>query len=167
MITKWRIGYSLITDEGVVNVSIDPYKAGLFNKDPYHAKRDCVGEMVVVLDGMIEDRGLQLMVPKSRAVCRHEIHELILTDESGGPGSSIQHIAYLGFFEVLQGSVILAGDELLLENRVIATISGFDETHMPNHLNIVAKVTERKAGPDLGAYVGQRVVIRHTKGQQA
>ncbi len=145
-------------------MTIDPYKAGLFNKDPYHAKRDCVGELVVVLDGMIDDRGLQLMVPKSRAVCRNEIHELILTDESGGPGGSVKRIAYLGFFEVTQGTVIIAGDELLLDNQVVATISGFDETHMPNHLNIVAKVAERKTGPELGAYVGQRVVIRHRRG---
>lgn len=158
-----RIYYSLINDEEVDQMNIDPYKAGLFTKDPYHSKRDCVGELVVVLDGMIEDRGLQLMVPKSRAVSSNEIHELILTDESAGPGGSVKRIAYLGFFEVLQGSVIISGDELILDNEVVATISGFDETHMPNHLNIVAKAAERKAGPELGAYVGQRVVIRHSK----
>lgn len=146
-------------------MTIDPYKAGLFSKDPYHAKRDCVGELVVVLDGMIEDRGLQLMVPKSRAVCKHEIHELIITDENSGPGSSVKRIAYLGFFEVHQGTVIIAGDELLLGNQVIATISGFDETHMPNHLNIVARAVERKTGPELKAFVGQRVVIRHARGK--
>lgn len=128
----------------------DPYKMGMFKKNPYVKKREIKGRVVVVLDGKFEERGLQLITPISRCICAKEIHELIVTDENVSPGMQVNRIAYLGFMEIEQGSVMAAGDKVFLEDMLIGTIAGFDETHMPNHLNIVIKADTRKTGPELG-----------------
>lgn len=126
----------------------DPYarKDG-FIKNPYHSKRRIEGELVVVLQGTLPDRGLELIKPKSRALLKGEIHELILTDEQeAGPGSTVNNIAYLGFVEIQVGSVVLVGDPLIINGVQVGTIAGFDEVHMPNHINIVVKGSALKDG---------------------
>ncbi|MBZ4654459.1 MAG: hypothetical protein JG781_1816 [Peptococcaceae bacterium] len=139
---------------------VDPYKAGLFSRNPYAKKRPCQGELVVVLDGKMENRKLQLITPISRALCTGEIHELIVTDEEqAGPGQEVNRIAYWGFFEVTSGTVVVAGDEVRIGNSVLGTIAGFDETHMPNHLNIVIKAAERKTGVELGLALEEKIII--------
>ena len=139
----------------------DPYRAGLFKKNPYAEKLDIKGNLVVVLSEKLEGRNLQLMTPISRALNRHEIHELIITDEEqAAPAQRVNNIAYLGFFEVLQGSVLVVGDEVFLDNQLVGHIAGFDETHMPNHLNIIIKRKERLTGIDLGAKVGMEIVCK-------
>lgn len=140
---------------------IDPYKAGLFTKNPYAKKSVIEGNLVVVLDGKMEKRGLQLINPISRCLTRYEIHELILTDEeNAGPGSKVDKISYLGFFEVEKGSVLVAGDKVFLQDKFIGEIAGFDETHMPNHLNIVIKTDARLTGIELEAQIGDKLVFR-------
>ncbi|MFZ7102825.1 MAG: DUF6917 domain-containing protein [Peptococcaceae bacterium] len=140
--------------------TIDPYKAGMFSKNPYAAKKDIEGELVVILDGMIENRGLRLISPISRCIKKNEIHELILTDEKdAGPGSRVDKIAYLGFMEVTQGSVLVAGDKVFLRNKYVGEIAGFDETHMPNHLNIVLKTDSRATGVELKVELGDKLII--------
>ena len=141
--------------------TIDPYKAGFFKKNPYAKKRDITGSLVVVLDGKLEGRGLKLMTPISRALNKNEIHELILTDQmDAGPGKTVDNIAYLGFFEVQQGSVMVAGDELYLKDVFIGEIAGFDETHMPNHLNIIIKTEQLLTGVEQDAQVGMEIICR-------
>lgn len=139
---------------------IDPYKTGMFKKNPYVKKREIKGRIVVVLDGKFEERGLQLITPISRCICTGEIHELIITDENVGPGMRVNKIAYFGFAEIEQGSVMVAGDKIFLEDMLIGTIAGFDETHMPNHLNIVIKSETRKTGPELGAEVEMSISFK-------
>ena len=135
-------------------VAIDPYKAGMFKTDPYVVKRSIKGELVVVLDGYMENRGLKLIAPISRCILKNEIHELLFTDEiDAGPGMSVDKISYLGFFEVEQGSVMVSGDEVFLNNQLIGHIAGFDETHMPNHLNIIMKRQNRLTGVELGCSI--------------
>jgi len=133
----------------------------MFKENPYYAKADVSGELVVVLQGMYEERGLELIKPVSRCVRKHEIHELIMTDEeSAGPGTQVNKIAYLGFVEILRGGVIIAGDEVLRDGKCIAVIAGFDETHMPNHLNIVLRCGERVTGAGSGCTLGDSIVFR-------
>jgi len=140
---------------------IDPYQAGLFKKNPYAKKQDVKGKLVVVLDGKLEGRNLKLITPISRALNKNEIHELIFTDEQeAGPGKKVDNIAYLGFFEVTEGSVMVSGDELYLDGKLVGRIAGFDETHMPNHLNIVIKADERKTGIELNAEVGMEIICK-------
>jgi hypothetical protein len=142
-------------------LTVDPYKAGFFKKNPYAKKQDIKGKLVVVLDGKLEGRSLKLITPISRVLNKHEIHELIFTDENeAGPGTTVDNIAYLGFFEVEQAGVMVNGDELYLNGQLVGEIAGFDETHMPNHLNIVIKTKERKTGLELNAEVGMEIICR-------
>lgn len=141
-------------------MAVDPYKSGMFKKNPYAKKKVCKGNLVVVLDGKIDGRKLQLMTPPSRALLAGEIHELIVTDEQdAGPGKEVNNIAYWGFFEVEQGTVVVAGDKIKIGDKAVATIAGFDETHMPNHLNIVVKADQRETGVDLDLALDDLVTI--------
>ncbi len=138
--------------------SNDPYAAGKFSTNPYAKKSDVTGQLVAVLDGRMENRGLSLITPPSRCVCRQQLHELILTDEAAaGPGAVVNRIAYLGFFEVTEGGVLLQGDKVWLDSSPVGIVAGFDETHMPNHLNIVIKTTDLKTGLELAAELGNPV----------
>lgn len=137
----------------------DPYSRGMFKENPYARKAEIAGRLVVVLRGRYQERGLNLIKPISRALNTGEVHELIITDQDAGPGDKVDPIAYLGFFAVEQPGVIVKGDDLLTGGRVLGTLVGFDETHMPNHLNIVIK-GERRDGEELCLELGDSVVFR-------
>ena len=128
----------------------DPYKSGMFKTNPYAKKRSLNGKLAVVLDGRYEERGLKLIAQPSRCLLANEVHEMILTDEERKPGDTVDKIAYIGFFEVLESTVIVVGDEVKVAGRVIGKIAGFDETHMPNHYNIVIHGPERFSGNEVG-----------------
>ena len=142
--------------------TIDPYQAGMFKNNPYARKRDILGELVVILDGRLEERNLHLIAPISRALMQGEIHELIITDEeNAGPNKKANRIAYLGFFEISQGGVMVSGDNLFVADNKVGTIAGFDITHMPNHLNIVIYSENRVSGFDQGLTLGTKVRCAH------
>jgi len=138
--------------------SNDPYETGKIVKSLYAQKSDVTGKLVVTLDGRMENRGLSLIAPPSRCVNRHQVHELILTDETGArPGAQVNRIAYLGFFSVTDEGVLLHGDSVWLDSCYIGSIVGFDETHMPNHLNIVIRTQELETGVEISAALGSRL----------
>ena len=137
----------------------DPYKTGMFKENPYYKKKPILGELVVVLEGKYEERGLKLINQPSRCVKANEVHELIITDEESKPGDNVNKIAYLGFLEVKNSGVILTGDEVSINEQKIGNISGFDETHLPNHYNIVIYSKERISGKNLGLEIGDIVKI--------
>lgn len=138
----------------------DPYKAGMFKKSPYASKTPIKATLCVILDEKLDSRGLELMTPPSRAVLKNEIHELIITDETdAGPGRHVDRIAYLGFMEIQEGGVMVAGDQIKLGDKVIGEIAGFDPTHLPNHLNIIIKSSERKTGIEHNAHLGQEILV--------
>lgn len=137
----------------------DPYARNMFGSfNPYYAKRKLAGKLAVVLDGEFEDRGLTLIKPSSRALLQSEIHEFILTDEETGPGSQVNRIAYVGFAQVEVGTVIVVGDPVVIAGKNIGVIAGFDETHMPNHLNIVVH-GKRISGKTLDLKVEDPIII--------
>lgn len=144
-------------------MSPDPYVDKLF-KDaglPFTEKTAVTGRINCTLHARSEKRGLELAPFPSRAVLKHEIHELILTDEDGGPGKTVNRIAYLGFFEVEQGGILWVGDEVSLGGVVAGRLAGYDLTHFPNHFNIIVKaVGEVKTGHESGFYPGTQVVFR-------
>jgi hypothetical protein len=126
---------------------LDPYKAGLFSENPYAAKRTIKGKLAVILRGKLDKRGLELIPMISRAVLKNEVHELIVTDqENVGPGSKVDKIAYIGFVEIITGGVMTVGDTLSCQDKVLGKVIGFDETHLPNHLNIVLSSNTRADG---------------------
>ncbi len=140
---------------------MDPYQAGFFSSNPYAAKTEIRGKLVVVLQGKLEQRGLNLINPISRAVQKNEIHELIITDEmEAGPGSRVDRIAYLGFMEITAGGVVVVGDELTCQGKVIGKIAGFDETHLPNHLNIVVISESRLDGVSAGLELEAEITLK-------
>lgn len=134
--------------------AVDPYKVKMFKRDPFGEKSPLEGKLVAVLDGKFSSRGLQLIPQPSRAICRGQVHELIITGKMAYPGDKVDSIAYLGFVEFENGGVMVSGDELMVDGEVIGTICGFDETHMPNHLNIVIQ-GERVSGLERNLRVGQ------------
>jgi uncharacterized protein YuzE len=123
----------------------------------YAANRPAEGEVVTVLDSTHEARGLKLISTYSRALKHNSIHELIATDEGNQkPGSTVNRIAYLAFFEVTRGGCILVGETLFVDGKPIGEIIGFDETHEPNHLNIILGVNARATGPQLKIALGSQ-----------
>jgi hypothetical protein len=123
----------------------------------YAANRPVEGEVVTVLASSREARGLKLIPTYTRALRRDSIHELIATDEaSKKPGDVVNRIAYVAFFEVRHGGVVVIGETLLADDKPIGTVLGFDETHEPNHINIVIGVAQRQTGKQLNLSVGSR-----------
>ncbi|MGQ9674610.1 MAG: DUF6917 domain-containing protein [Chloroflexota bacterium] len=134
------------------------YERGLITGQAFAARTPVSGRLVAVLDAEATGRGLNLISPLSRAVVKHEIHELIVTPEpSAGPGSVVNDIAYLGFFEVEEGGIILVGDYLDVAGRRIGQVAGFDLTHFPNHMNIVVRGVEVATGRGLRLELGDVV----------
>ncbi|MCK9408857.1 MAG: hypothetical protein WCX28_08315 [Bacteriovoracaceae bacterium] len=148
----------------------DPYEKNLVTQNFYYSKTDIIGRIVVVLDGTLEKRGLQLIQPPSRAFPAGTIIELIGTDEtSAGPGEKVEKIAYLAFVELQNGGVLLSGDPVIWNGRTIGTIAGFDDTHMPNHQNTIVTMETRSSGAQLGCAVGDEIIIQgftSTNGQR-
>lgn len=142
----------------------DPYEKKLVNQNFYHSKVDIKGRIVVVLDGMLENRGLELIKPPSRAFPAGTIIELIGTDEQdAAPGGKVEKIAYLAFVELTTGGVLLNGDLVYCNAQLIGTIAGYDDTHMPNHQNTLVKMKERSSGAELGFALGNEIIIQGFK----
>lgn len=124
----------------------------------YAANRPVTGAVVTVLDSTHETRGLKLISTYSRALRKNSIHELIATDEADKrPGDTANRIAYLAFFEVARGGCVIAGETLFVDGKPIGQIIGFDETHEPNHINIIIGVKQRRTGPQLKIKVGSKI----------
>lgn len=120
--------------------SRDPHVEGRVNRSHYSSKTELSARLFAVLDLITEDRGLNLIPQLSRAVKRGDVLELIRTDEeSAGPGSTVNRTAYIGFAEVSEAGLLLCGDAVTIRQEEIGKISGFDETHLPNHLNVVIR----------------------------
>ena len=129
---------------------VDPYQADMAAQVRFMDKRPVRASVVAVLEGTIENRGLELIHPGSRCVRRGEIFELICTAEpSAKPGGRVDHATYLGFCEVQQAGVIRVGDTVELSGQVLGRVAGFDETHAPNHQNIVVGVSPEMIPPPI------------------
>lgn len=132
-----------------------PYDPNLINRSVYGDKRPVVGEVVALLHIAFEERGLKLIQSWSRAMRLNEIHELMITDEEeAAPGGMADHVSAIAFFEVKQGGVAVAGDEVSVDGKVLGTLAGFDMTHMPNHMNVVVKTGSLETPP---LRVGDRI----------
>lgn len=143
---------------------MDPYASGLIIKSPYGSKRIIQGSVVAILQLNLENRGLKLIQPQSRVLKKNEIHELIVTDEKGAkPGAIVNNAAYIAFIEIQIGGVMVVGDEVYCNNILLGTVAGFDDTHMPNHQNIVLYSSKRNTGKDLNINLEDLIVINTKK----
>ena len=126
----------------------------------YPKKKEVIGRIVAVLDGEIGDRGLRLASYVSRVMRGGDIHEIIATGEIEAlPGSRVDRVAYVAFVEVVSAGIIVVGDRLLIEERCLGKVIGFDETHSPNHLNLVVATPCPRSGKTLGLGLDQSVLF--------
>jgi len=143
-------------------MSTDPYSAKkLDTKYPCSKKTIVKGKLCVILDARAKNRALELVQYPSRAVLKNEIHELILTKETTAePGSIVNDISYLGYFEVLESGVLWVGDKVFIGEDEIGVLVGYDMTHFPNHMNIIIR-TERElfTGVDANFDLGQSITF--------
>jgi hypothetical protein len=144
-------------------MSKEPHGSGILDKYPYVAKSDVVGRFVCILDARSEERGMELTIHPSRAVCGGEIHELALTDDpNAAPDYTLNRVAYAAFFCVERGGIVLVGDRVLVGDVELGRVVGFDLTHFPNHMNLVIGAKNRKTGPELGLNLGDLVTFKST-----
>jgi hypothetical protein len=134
-----------------------PYDPNLITPSVYGDRRPVVGEVVALLHVTFEERGLELIQSKSRALCEGEIHELMITDEEeAAPGGGADRVSAIAFFEVKAGGLIVVGDGATLNGGPLGAVAGYDMTHMPNHMNVLLK-TESLDPPALN--VGDELIF--------
>jgi len=122
-----------------VNEVTAPYDFRRITPGVYGKRKQIEGEVVALLHVNFEDRGLRLIETKSRAVRLNEIHELMITDEDAAPGGGADSVRAIAFFEVTKPGLIVVGDKVTVGVKPLGTLAGYDETHMPNHMNILVK----------------------------
>ena len=128
-------------------------------KNLFSEKATIVASLVAVMDHRRHDRALAVSGFKTRCVRRGEIHEFLLCAPPNDEQGFIDDVTYLGFAEIQTPGVIAVGDSVLLGDEQVGTIYGFDDTHMPNHMNIVLKGTSLKNGAERGLRVTQSLYI--------
>lgn len=141
---------------------VDPYEKGTITKEDLAKtkKRPVVGHFVSICDDKVEDSEMELIAPMTRCLLVNEIHELLLTDETdAGPGKTVNSDALIGFFEVKIGGQIQVGDKVRINDKVVGEIAGFNNRHMPNHINISVKAEKKYTGMELGLELGDQVMI--------
>lgn len=138
----------------------DPYITGRWALAGKLKKRDIMGEIVGLAHGLLDDRGLILIPQRQRVLQKNEIHELLTTDETdAGPGKTVNRTSIIGFLEITRGGIIGVGDRLFINDKEIGRVVGYDETHFPNHYNLVLFSAERPTGIGLGIEIGDSVRI--------
>ena len=139
---------------------MDPYQSGLSAAHFYQERREIRGSLVAIMQNRLENRGLLLIPQPSRAVRQGDVHEFISTAEPGvGPKSTVNSVSYIGFVEFFTAGVICIGDAVKVRGITIGTIAGFDDTHMPNHMNIVISQDGLRSGSELGLKLDETVSV--------
>ncbi len=145
---------------------MESHRTGVRPGRPICIKRDVIAEIVVVLATRHEGRGLQLVSAYTRPVSRGDVHEVVLTDDRGlRPNQTVHEIACVGFIEITQGGVIVAGDEVLIGEDALASVAGFSEADAADHPRIVLLAPERRSGFELGIGLGERLRFRSARGE--
>jgi hypothetical protein len=140
-------------------VPTEPYRDGLIRSNPYADRIPVRGRVVAVLDLKLANRGIQILAVPTRALTLSSIHELICTDSEVSAGSSVDSVGFVAFFEVTTGGIARAGDSIVLGRKEMGTLVGFDDTHAPNHMNILFKRKDVRTGKELGLRLSMPVVI--------
>mgnify|MGYP001214119222 CR=1 FL=1 len=101
-------------------------------------KRQLAGLFVALMTHSRTDRGMRLTELRTRCICAGDIHEIVSTDQSDAVlGDQIDRVGYLGFAEFAAGGVMEVGDPVRIAGTLIGQVLGFDDTHFPNHYNIL------------------------------
>jgi hypothetical protein len=101
-------------------------------------KRQLAGLFVALMTHSRTDRGMSLIDFRTRCIRAGDIHEMVSTDQSDAVlGDRIDRVGYLGFAEFTAGGVMEVGDPVRVAGTQIGRVLGFDDTHFPNHYNIL------------------------------
>jgi uncharacterized Zn-binding protein involved in type VI secretion len=92
---------------------------------------------IAVMDHTRYDRAIKPTKWKTRCIRAGEVHEFINVGPS--PRYPVDHVEYYGFAAFDTSGVLAVGDTLVCNGCTLGIISGFDETHMPNHYNILVE----------------------------
>ncbi|NPV86100.1 MAG: hypothetical protein HPY45_08840 [Anaerolineae bacterium] len=149
-------------------MSPDPYVDKLLDQDlPCKDKLPVRAKVSCVLHARSAARGLELCPFPSRAVLKHEIHELILTTEDAAPGKTVNNISYLCFFELLQSGMLWVGDRVEVNGKLIGYLAGYDFSHLPNHMNMIVQVKgDLRTGYELGLKPDDEIVFVFVHGKR-
>ncbi|MET8727183.1 hypothetical protein ABZV81_08350 [Streptomyces parvus] len=107
------------------------------------------------MDHTRRDRAIEPSAWQTRCIRAGEVHELI--NVGPGPQYPVDHVEYYGFATFETSGVLAVGDVLVGEGGSLGTVSGFDETHMPNHYNILVECADHRNGHALGLKAGMAV----------
>lgn len=110
------------------------------------------------MDHTRRDRAIEPSKWQTRCIRAGEVHEFI--NVGPAPGYPVDHVEYYGFAAFENSGVLAVGDELIGDGRTFGTISGFDETHMPNHYNILVEGPELRNGHSLELTAGMTIATR-------
>jgi hypothetical protein len=116
---------------------LDPYEAHLVNDKLRIHKAPLSARPVGILTNLARGRNLRLINPASRVIRANDVHELSCTLEDPALGEIVNDVAYLAFAVFDKSGVIARGDIVEVDGIVFGTVLGYNEVHMPNHINIV------------------------------
>lgn len=116
------------------------------------------GHLVKLLFHRRTERGMTLIAERSRCVRAGEVHELLTTDHTGlVAGSRVDRVGFLGFVEIANAGVLDVGDRVLVGDRQVGVVAGFDACHFPNHYNVVVAAADLMTAADLALVPGQGI----------
>jgi hypothetical protein len=140
--------------------SKEPYESKMLLKSPTLLRKPLKARFIAVSDGKRENRKSRLIHPRTRCFSRNDVHELMTTDEEGlSPGKAFNRSATLGFIEFTESGVIVEGDAVIVGSQKIGQIIGFDETHFPNHMNILIAAPNRLSGKERKIHPEDKVIF--------
>jgi hypothetical protein len=125
----------------------------------FSSRGEIIGWWPAVMRHRRTRRGMRPAEWKTRCIRAGEIHEVILCAPGVPRGQPVDDVSYLGFTEILRGGLLALGDELHTANRLMGVVYGFDETHYPNHYNILIAAASLVTGEDIQLRAGQSVVF--------
>ena len=107
--------------------------------------------------------GLKLMNVKTMCFKKSDVHAIIMINENQAQSKAkVTQFSELGFIEFSSSGVLTQGDTVTIGKRDVGTIAGFDETPLPNYINVILKVTTM--GPDsLEVKPGNKILFTDTK----
>lgn len=126
----------------------------------FSQKRTIQGSWSAIMNLERSDRGMIVTPFRTRCLLTGEIHEFILCEKGLNPDEPIDRVSYLGFGEILTGGVAEVGDEFYVDDTLLGALIGFDETHAPNHYNILIASDRLLPGSTLGLQVDGDFSIR-------
>jgi hypothetical protein len=137
----------------------EPYEGLIVPRHLKCLKSPVEGYVVGILGNTAERRGMKLIAMPSRVVRAGDVHEVVSTTEIAGPGETVESVGYLAWVAFAKPGVVVAGDTVQVNGGLLGEVCGFDETHAPNHLNIVVRTRELLTGRTANLHPDTRVTF--------